>query len=134
MDVSSVLALAFTVLAVGSAAFVLFSIFRRPEAATPLTDAQRLVDCERKLESLFALRAEWIAYQELIDDALETVELKRRRAAASASKKAPAGELAAMVAAAQAETAAAAPAGGVPQNEWNDRAALRRRAMAKGVL
>jgi len=107
------------------------------EATAPVDSLERLAVCERKLESLFALRAEWATYQEIIDDALETAEVKRRRAAASASKRAKPTpeEIAAL-------TAGAAEAGLIPAAPSNvsqfagvtDRSELRRRAAAAGKL
>jgi hypothetical protein len=129
MDVGTVLAGALAVLAVLSAV----AIFR-PRSATAVADAPpadpvRLAECERRLDSLFALRAEWTTYQEIIDDALEAVEVKRRRAAASASKRARTEPTPDELAQAS-EMLGAAP----PDLGGADRLALRRAAVKAGRL
>jgi len=133
MDVGTVLASALAVLA----AVALVAIFR-PKSATPIADsppadAARLAECERRLDSLFALRAEWTTYQEIIDDALEAVETKRRRAAASASKKAAREAATPEELAHAAEMLGAAPAAPVAP-DTTDRLALRRAAVKAGRL
>lgn len=130
MDALTALALGFAMLAAGAVGFILWSILRDSDhkSDTP-ADAARLAECERRLDSLFALRAEWTTYQEIIDDALQAVEVKRRRAAASASKAGVRTE------ATQEELAKAA---SILQPEAapdpHDRLALRRAAVKAGRL
>lgn len=96
---------------------------RRADApeGVPTTTLERLAACESRLDSLFQLRVEWGAVMEEIEDQLQTVERKRRRAAASAAKALPGFD--------------PAPAADVPDIQiGDDRASLRRRALAAGRL
>jgi hypothetical protein len=102
----------------------------------PLGLLERLAEQERKLDSLFALRAEWATYQEIVDDALETAEVKRRRAAASASRRGPGPSEADVAAAVAKATEAGLIPNNAPQNlsHITDRAELRRQAKAAGKI
>jgi hypothetical protein len=140
----TVLAIVAAVLAAGVFGAFALAIWRaraldvhESEPPKALDYDERLAAIERRVGELFTIRAEWSAYQDIIDDALETTEVKRRRAAASASKRGrtqPTQDELAALASGEFPGAPAATPSAIPVAEINDRAALRRRAISVGRL
>lgn len=131
-------ALSVVVAVLATAGGLLYAAGREPSApsapAAPVTYEERLAGIESKLSQLGTLRAEWIAYQEAIEDVLDTVETKRRRIAARDSKNRSGGPSVQEAAAALGVDGGAAPSATPSNLTTLDRTQLRSAARAMGKL